>query len=115
MPAKHLLVEFGLGTSLRRGDYTEAALRALRDALWHNSISLAEAFDVPKEAMLIKAEIGVQIPEAVDKSRLAEVFPYGNVSIDVVHGGLDVPKPDGSGVTIMANAAVSVSLSMEPA
>ena len=32
--AKHrVLTEFGLGTSLRRQDYTEAARRGLQDAL----------------------------------------------------------------------------------
>ena len=61
-----LLTEFGMGTSLRRQDYTEAATRALKDALWHNSINLAELFDKPKSAMQITAEIGVQQPDAVD-------------------------------------------------
>ena len=32
-----MIVEFGLGTSLRRGSYTEAAARAVRAALWRNS------------------------------------------------------------------------------
>ncbi len=113
MAMKRLLVEFGLGTSLRRGDYTEAAIRALRDALWHNSISLAEAFGAPKDKMQIRAEIGVQSPDAVDKTRLKAVFPYGTVEIEVSSGGLDVPKPDGSGMTIMANAAIIVSLDLE--
>lgn len=34
-----VLTEFGLGTSLRRQDYTQAARRGLQDALWHNSIN----------------------------------------------------------------------------
>ena len=63
-----LLTEFGMGTSLRRQDYTEAATRALKDALWHNSINLAELLDKPKSAMQITAEIGVQQPDADRKS-----------------------------------------------
>ncbi len=55
-----LLTEFGMGTSLRRQDYTQAARRALQDALWHNSINLAELYGQPKEAMQIAVEIGVQ-------------------------------------------------------
>ncbi|HBB84750.1 MAG TPA: hypothetical protein DC031_16120, partial [Sulfitobacter sp.] len=39
-----LMVEFGMGSSLRRADYTQAAKRAVQDALWHNSINLAELF-----------------------------------------------------------------------
>ena len=41
-------MEFGMGTSLRRADYTKAAVRALSDALWHNSLSMAEAFGFDK-------------------------------------------------------------------
>jgi hypothetical protein len=50
---KRMLTEMGMGTSLRRQDYTEAAVRAVRDALWHNSINLAELFGRDKAEMLI--------------------------------------------------------------
>jgi uncharacterized protein (TIGR02058 family) len=114
MPRHRLVTEFGIGTSLRRQDYTEAARRALRDALWRNSINLAELFGQPKGAMLIDAEIAVQQPDAVDREALRNIFPYGRVSITVTHGGLDVPRPDGK-PTVIANAAISVSLEMERA
>lgn len=112
MPKHRLLTEFGLGSSLRRQDYTKAARRALKDALWRNSINLAELFGFPKEAMQIDAEIAVQNPGAVDAEALKSVFPYGDVTVTVVHGGLDVPRPDGR-PTVMANAAISVSFEME--
>jgi len=113
MPRHRLLTEFGMGTSLRRQDYTEAARRALQDALWHNSINLAELFGFPKEAMQIDVEIGVQQPEAVDVGALACVFPYGTPVITVVRGGLDVPRADGGKPTVIANAAISVHFDME--
>ncbi len=109
-----LLTEFGMGTSLRRQDYTQAAKRALQDALWHNSINLAELYGQPKEAMQITLEIGVQQPGAVDVKVLAAVFPYGQVTVTVVEGGLDVPRTDGGKPTVIANAAISVSFEMEP-
>lgn len=112
MPKHRLLTEFGMGTSLRRQDYTEAAKRALQDALWHNSINLAELFDAPKEAMLVEVEIGVQAPEQIDTEALKAVFPYGQIDISVCHGGLDIPRPDGA-PTVIANAAISVSFQME--
>lgn len=112
MPKHRLLTEFGMGTSLRRQDYTQAAKRALQDALWHNSINLAELFDAPKDAMLIEVEIGVQAPEQVDQTELAQVFPYGQIEISVRHGGLNIPRPDGA-PTVIANAAISVSFDME--
>jgi uncharacterized protein (TIGR02058 family) len=107
---KRLLTEFGMGTSLRRQDYTQAAVRALKDALWHNSINLAELFGVEKTAMILTVEIGVQQPERVDTSVLAEVFPYGQPSFSIVKGGLDVPRVDGGKPTVIANAAISVAL-----
>lgn len=107
---KRLLTEFGMGTSLRRQDYTQAAVRALKDALWHNSINLAELFGVEKTAMLLTVEIGVQQPDQVDTSVLAEVFPYGRPNFSIVKGGLDVPRADGGKPTVIANAAISVAL-----
>ena len=82
MAKTRMALELGMGTSLRKGDYTRAAVRAVQDALWRNSVSFAEAFGFEKSDMLIDVEIGVQ-------------------------------KPDGDGVTILANAAVVISFDME--
>jgi uncharacterized protein (TIGR02058 family) len=109
-----LMVEFGMGTSLRRGDYTQAAERAVRDALWHNSINLAELFGFDKSDMRIIVDVGVQRPDQVDVDALRAVFPYGEVSVNVVQGGLDIARPEGTGnPTIMANVALSVGFNME--
>lgn len=113
MPRHRVLTEFGIGTSLRRQDYTEAASRALRDALWHNSINMAELFGLPKDSMILTVEIGVGEPDQVDVAMLEAIFPYGQPTIHVRKGGLDVPRPDGN-PTIIANAAISVSFDMEP-
>ncbi len=114
--AKTLLVEFGMGSSLRRGDYTQAAKRAVENALWHNSINLAELFGFDKTDMRITLHVGVQRPEAVDAEVLRAVFPYGHVTVNLQHGGLDVPRPEGEGnSTIMANVALSVGFDMERA
>jgi len=111
---KKLLVEFGMGTSLRRGDYTEAAVRAVRDALWHNSINLAEVFGFDKTDMILIVDIGVQKPDAVDVAEVLKVFPYGQADVRVRLGGLDIARPEGSGnPTIMANVALTVGFDME--
>ena len=114
MPIHRVLTEFGMGTSLRRQDYTQAARRGLQDALWHNSINMAELFGFPKEAMLIDVQIAVQQPDQVDVGALLDIFPYGQPSINVTHGGLDIPRPDGN-PTVIANVAINVSFDMEPA
>lgn len=109
-----LLVEFGMGTSLRRGDYTQAAVRGVKDALWHNSINLAELFGFEKTDMRILVDVGVQAPEQVDIAEVLKVFPYGQAEVRVQLGGLDIARPEGEGnPTIMANVALTVGFDME--
>ena len=113
MAMKRVVTQFGMGTSIRSRNYTEAAARAIRDALWHNSLNVADAFGFPKEAMIINVEIGVQRPDEVDRQALLEIFPYGQPSVTVVKGGLDIPRREKDGCSLIANAAVMVSFDME--
>lgn len=115
MAMKRVVTQFGMGTSIRSRNYTEAAARAIRDALWHNSLNVADAFGFPREAMVIEVEVGVQQPDAVDREALLGIFPYGQPSIKVVQGGLDVLRREKEGWTVIANAAVMVSFDMERA
>jgi hypothetical protein len=101
--SRTLLVEFGMGSSLRRGDYSQAA-------------EGAELFGFDKADMRIRLDVGVQKPDEVDVERLKSVFPYGHVTVNVVRGGLDIERPEGEGnPTIMANVALSVGFDMERA
>ena len=115
MAKKRVVTQFGMGTSIRSCNYTEAAARAIRDALWHNSLNVADAFGFPREMMIIDVEIGVQQPDEVDTEVLLKVFPYGQPSVKVVKGGLDIPRREKEGWSIIANAAVMVSFDMESA
>jgi uncharacterized protein (TIGR02058 family) len=103
-------MEMGVGTDLRGQDYTKAAIRALKDALWHNSLSIAPALGYPREAMQVDVKIGVARPEAVDREAVAAVLPYGMANVSVVKGGLDVINDDASNTTVIANAAAVVYL-----
>ncbi|WP_150306042.1 Lin0512 family protein [Pseudomonas saliphila] len=114
MAKTRVVHQFGMGTSIRSRDYTEACARGIRDALWHNSVNVAGAFGFPREAMLIDVEIGVQKPEQVNTEVLLGIFPYGKPSITVTRGGLDISKPDGSSTSVIANVAIIVSFDMEP-
>lgn len=111
-----ILTEFGMGASLRRADYTQAACRAVQNALWRNSINAAELYGFAREDMQIRVDLGVQAPDEVDIEKVKAEFPYGQVSVHVTQGGLDVPRPEGVGnPTVMANVAISVSFDMEQA
>ena len=50
MALKRMVLELGMGTDIRGADYTKAAVRALRDALWHNSLSIADAVGSPADS-----------------------------------------------------------------
>ena len=115
MPLTPVAVEFGMGTDLQGGDHTKAAIRALKDALWHNSLNMADAFGFPREAMHVHVKIGVAQPDTVDKNAVAAILPYGTATVEAVEGGLDVPSEDGTKFTVIANAAVTVSFDMEAA
>ena len=115
MPQKRVALEIGFGTSLRRADYTAAARRAVENALWRNSLNMAETLNAPKSAMILDVDIATQNPDAVDTDAVAALFPYGQVRVTSSFGGLDVAKPEGSGKTVIANAAIVVSFDMVPA
>ena len=119
MAKKRMVMELGMGSSLRQQDYTKAGIRAVENALWHNSLNMADAFGFSKEAMIIDVDIAVQKPEKIDRNAIAKIFPYGQVSVTASHGGLDIPKPDGPNTkaqeaTVIAHAAIVVSFNMEP-
>lgn len=111
MSKKRLVVEMGMGVDLRGGDYTKAAIRALRDALWHNSLTVVPALGYSVDEMQVDVEIGVSEPTLVDRDKVAEVLPYGRATINVVKGGLDVR--DGDRHTVVANAAAVVYLDIK--
>ena len=110
MARKRMVVEMGMGTDLQGQDYTKAAVRAVKDALWHNSLTIAPAFGFDKELMQIEVSIGVAQPDKVDKAAVIAVFPYGQATVEVVEGGLDIPSDCGTKTTVIANAAAVVYL-----
>ena len=112
MARKRLAMEVGMGTDLQGQDYTKAAVRALKDALWHNSLTVAPALGYSRDAMEVDVEIGVAQPEQVDTSIVANVLPYGRAKVNVVKGGLDIPSEDGTRLTVVANAAAVIYLDM---
>ena len=110
MAKKRMVLEIGMGTDIRGGDPTKAACRALKDALWHNSLSIATALGHPLEAMIVDVHIGVPRPEMVDKAEVLKVMPYGKGTVTVVEGGLEVKNDAGTDSTLIANCCAIVSL-----
>lgn len=103
----------GMGVDLRGGDYTKAAVRALKDALWHNSLTVVPALGYDVDQMEVDIEIGVAQPDQVDKDEVAAVLPYGKATVVISKGGLDISEDDRH--TIVANAAAVVYLNLDSA
>ena len=110
MTMKRMVLEIGMGTDIRGADYTKAAVRALRDALWHNTLGITAALGMPTDAMVVEVLIGVPKPDLVDKAAVLAVLPHGSGTVKVVEGGLEIPNDAGTGSTVIANAAAIVRL-----
>ncbi len=103
-----MVLEIGMGTDIRGGDSTKAAVRALRDALWHNSLTIGEVAGGSSDDMWVKVRVGVPNPETVDKQAILDVLPHGSGEAEVVAGGLSIPKAGSSDVTLIAHACAIV-------
>ena len=110
MTLKRMVLQIGMGTDIRGADYTKAAVRALRDALWHNALSVADAVGLPVDSMRVEVTIGVPRPDLVDKAAVLAILPHGTGTVSVVAGGLEIPNDAGTNTTVVANAAAVVRL-----
>src|SRR5881394_2621360 len=110
MALKRVALEIGMGTDIRGGDYTKAAIRALRDALWHNSLTVAGAVGKSSDDMQVEVLIGVPQPEQVDKAQVLAVLPHGTGTVKVFEGGLEIANEAGTDKTVIAQAAAIVRL-----
>jgi uncharacterized protein (TIGR02058 family) len=110
MAYKRVVLQIGMGTDIRGTDYTKAAVRALRDALWHNSLGIANAIGLDTDSMQVEVTIGVPKPDRVDKAQVLAILPHGTGTVNVVEGGLEIPNDAGTGSTLIANAAAIVRL-----
>jgi uncharacterized protein (TIGR02058 family) len=112
MTLQRLALEIGLGTDIRGGDYTKAAVRALRDALWYNSLTIANALGKSSDDMQVEVLIGVPQPDRVDKSEVLKALPHGTGVVKVVEGGLEIANESGTDKTVIAQAAAIVRLDL---
>jgi uncharacterized protein (TIGR02058 family) len=111
MAKTRLIVELGTGVDLHGGDYTKAARRAVEDAI-HRS-SLLYLADIMKAGARPKMYVDVTIaspkPDAVDSEAVLEALPFGEKTIKVVAGGMEVERSEPDNI-IISNAAVLVTV-----
>jgi len=91
---KRYLVEFGTGADLHGMDVTEAASRAVKDAVSHCCMcGLVEALGLNdlKRDMRVSMKIAAPDPEHVDPEALKKLMITENVDVEVVEGGMLLP------------------------
>src|SRR5213595_2096479 len=110
MALKRMVLQIGMGTDIRGADYTKAAVRALKDALWHNSLTVAGAVGKSSDDMQVEVLIGVPQPDLVDKAEVLKVLPHGTGTVKVFEGGLEIFNDAGTSSTVLAHAAAIVRL-----
>ena len=98
----------GMGVDVHGGDYTKAAKRAVSDAIRHSSINFFTHIDKSRDDMLITLKVGAQKPDAIDTQAVAAELPYGQVTVEVEQGGLDVFAENGKDLMVIVNVAVLV-------
>ena len=110
MTRKRMVIEMGMGTDIRGKDYTKAACRALKDALWHNSLGIADIMGVDVDSMWVEVRIGIPQPEKVNVEEVLSILPHGTGQVSCVKGGLEIENTNRNDFTIIANAAAIVYL-----
>ena len=121
MSEKRYIVQLGMGVDLHGQDPTQAACRAVRDAISNNCLcGLSEIVHVekPNEEMFVHVIIACPKPDEVDREAVLGELPFGVKTVEVQEGGmmspgLYVPQlGDESADALVANASVTVSVSM---
>ena len=110
MSLQRIILEMGTSNDLYGEDYTKAAVRAVQDALHHSSISLFRSMGIDHDTMQVEVTIGTQMPELIDKEKIAAQIPFGSVKVNTVKGGLNVEDLIQETVTVIATAAVAARL-----
>ena len=114
MALQPAILELGMGIDLHGHNYTEAARRAVWNAVHQSSLMfLSQLGPNAASEMVVEVTIGIPQPGQVDEATVLAVLPHGKGVLKVVQGGLEIEGREGSGDrTIMANAAVIAKVDM---
>ena len=111
---KRIILEMGMGNDLYGENYTKAACRAVEDAIRHSSLILFRSLGFDHADMQVKVTIGVQHPDRVVTSVVAQKLPRGKAEVTSVKGGLNVVDAENNTCSVVATAAVEAYLDINP-
>jgi uncharacterized protein (TIGR02058 family) len=88
---KVMFVEIGMGIDLHGQNITKAAVRAVQNAIHHNSMPGILSVLPENNLNNMKVNVRLAVPgdkEKLDLSVVRQEVPFGEVSFDVVEGGM---------------------------
>ncbi|BAC88432.1 Lin0512 family protein [Gloeobacter violaceus] len=113
-----MFIEYGMGLDLHGQDATVAAVRAARDAIGRSSLPGMRLVLPDGDLGRMQVHVKLAVPvaaERVDVERVKQVFPYGQVSVEITPGGMLCTSGivltehgDSEDLVIIVNAAVEV-------
>ncbi|NBJ69845.1 MULTISPECIES: Lin0512 family protein [Clostridia] len=113
-----LFIQAGTGIDVHGQDITKAAVRAVENAIWFNSMPGIEQSlpDQKLENMKVNVKLAVPLDrKLLDTEKVKDAVPYGSVTVDVTDGGMATSsgviledKDDENDLMYMVNAAVEV-------
>lgn len=111
-------VQLGMGTDLHGQSITKAAVRAVQNAIHHNSMPGLRSVLPAGSLHNMKVNVKLAVPcerETLDEEAVKAVLPYGQVTIEVVDGGMVTTsgvvlpdKQDKNDLIYIVNASVEV-------
>ncbi|RKD24976.1 hypothetical protein BEP19_03830 [Ammoniphilus oxalaticus] len=86
-----MIIEYGMGIDLHGQDVTRAAVRAVKNAIHHNSLPGLRKLVPDQDVNNMKVNVRLAVPADKDKLDLEQVravFPYGQITFDISDGGM---------------------------
>lgn len=89
-----LMVECGFGNDSHGQNATKAAMRACRNAIEFNSLSIQKMVPGGYDAMKLNVILAVppKYQHTLDLEQVKTVFPYGDVRFEIQDGGMIAPS-----------------------
>lgn len=88
---KMMFVEIGMGIDLHGQNVTKAAVRAVQNAIHYNSMPGIRSVLPGGDLANMKVNVRLAVPadrEKLDLERVREELPYGQVTFEVLDGGM---------------------------
>jgi uncharacterized protein (TIGR02058 family) len=117
---KIYFIELGMGVDLHGQNITKACIRAVKNAIHHNSMPGLRSVLPHHDINNMKVNVRLAIPCDADKldiEQVKKVLPYGQVSVEVISGGMLTTsgvvlpdKEDKNDLIYVVNASVEVGI-----